>query len=169
MGAKLFGTDGVRGKANIYPMTAEFALRLATAAGQLVCNKERRVAIGRDTRLSGEMLEAAMIAGFTSAGIDVIRLGVLPTPAVTTLTPDLKVDMSVMITASHNPWHDNGIKLIASDGSKFSDKVTSELEALIANGEFALSPEKSDGSAARKRWLTNISFRQCPPFRTENR
>lgn len=74
-----------------------------------------------------------------------------------------------MITASHNPWHDNGIKLIASDGSKFSDKVTSELEALIANGEFALSPEKSDGSAARKRWLTNISFRQCPPCRTENR
>ena len=70
MGAKLFGTDGVRGKANIYPMTAEFALRLATAAGQLVCNKERRVAIGRDTRLSGEMLEAAMIAGFTSAGAD---------------------------------------------------------------------------------------------------
>lgn len=154
MGAKLFGTDGVRGKANIYPMTAEFALKLATAAGQLVCNKERRVAIGRDTRLSGEMLEAAMIAGFTSAGIDVIRLGVLPTPAVTTLTPDLKVDMSVMITASHNPWHDNGIKLIASDGSKFSDKVTSELEALIANGEFALSPEKI-GRVSSEETLVN--------------
>ena len=154
MGAKLFGTDGVRGKADIYPMTAEFALRLATAAGQLVCNKERRVAIGRDTRLSGEMLEAAMIAGFTSAGIDVICLGVLPTPAVTTLTPDLKVDMSVMITASHNPWHDNGIKLIASDGSKFSDKVTSELEALIANGEFALSPEKI-GRVSSEEMLVN--------------
>ena len=142
MCAKLFGTDGVRGKANIYPMTAEFALKLATAAGQLICHKEHRVAIGRDTRLSGEMLEAAMIAGFTSAGIDVVRLGVLPTPAVTTLTPDLNVDMSVMITASHNPWHDNGIKLIASDGSKFSDEVTAELEMLIAKGEYALAPEK---------------------------
>ena len=154
MGAKLFGTDGVRGKANIYPMTAEFALKLATAAGQLTCTKEHRVAIGRDTRLSGEMLEAAMIAGFVSAGVDVIRLGVLPTPAVTTLTPDLKVDMSVMITASHNPWHDNGIKLIAADGSKFSDKVTSELEELIAKGEFALSPEKI-GRVSSEETLVN--------------
>lgn len=154
MGAKLFGTDGVRGKANIYPMTAEFALKLAMAAGLTICTKEHKVAIGRDTRLSGEMLEAAMIAGFSAAGVDVVRLGVLPTPAVTTLTPDLKVDMSVMITASHNPWHDNGIKLIAADGSKFSDEVTSKLEDMIAKGEFELSPEKI-GRATVEETLVN--------------
>lgn len=142
MGAKLFGTDGVRGMANVYPMTAEFALKLALAAGQSVCMQKRRVAIGRDTRVSGEMLEAALTAGFTSMGVDVIRLGVLPTPAVTTLTPDMNVDMSVMITASHNPYQDNGIKLIAADGSKFSDDVTSRLEELIVRNEFDLSPEK---------------------------
>lgn len=154
MGAKLFGTDGVRGKANIYPMTAEFALKLAMAAGQLICTQKHRVAIGRDTRLSGEMLEAAMVAGFTAAGIDVVRLGVLPTPAVTTLTPDLSVDMSVMITASHNPWHDNGIKLIAADGSKFSDAVTAELETLISQGEFTLVPEKI-GKVCSEETLVN--------------
>lgn len=116
MGIKLFGTDGVRGVANKYPMTAEFALKLALAAGALVCRDKRKVAIGRDTRISGEMLEAALTAGFVSQGVDVVRLGVLPTPALTTLTPELGVDMSVMITASHNPYHDNGIKLIAADG-----------------------------------------------------
>ena len=136
MGTKLFGTDGVRGVANKYPMTAEFALKLALAAGALVCRDKRKVAIGRDTRISGEMLEAALTAGFVSQGVDVVRLGVLPTPALTTLTPELGVDMSVMITASHNPYHDNGIKLIAADGSKFSDEVTARLEDLMENGKF---------------------------------
>lgn len=142
MANKLFGTDGVRGVANVYPMTADFAMKLAMAAGELVCKGKKKAAIGRDTRVSGEMLEAALTAGFTAAGVDVVRLGVLPTPAVTTLTPDLGVDMAVMITASHNPYYDNGIKLVAADGNKFSDEMTAALEEKISRGDFALSPEK---------------------------
>lgn len=135
---KLFGTDGVRGVANVYPMTAEFAVKLGMACGLEVCKNKRRAAIGRDTRVSGEMLEAALIAGLTAAGVDVVKLGVLPTPAVTSVTPDLDVDMSVMITASHNPYQDNGIKLITAAGDKFSDQVTSRLEEMIAEDDFAL-------------------------------
>lgn len=142
MANKLFGTDGVRGVANVYPMTADFAMKLAMAAGELVCKGKKKAAIGRDTRVSGEMLEAALAAGFTAAGVDVVRLGVLPTPAVTTLTPGLGVDMAVMITASHNPYYDNGIKLVAADGNKFSDEMTAALEEKISRGDFALSPEK---------------------------
>ncbi len=135
---KLFGTDGVRGVANVYPMTAEFAVKLGMACGLEVCKNKRRAEIGRDTRVSGEMLEAALIAGLTAAGVDVVKLGVLPTPAVTSVTPDLDVDMSVMITASHNPYQDNGIKLITAAGDKFSDQVTSRLEEMIAEDDFAL-------------------------------
>ena len=137
MGNKLFGTDGVRGVANVYPMTADFAMKLALACAETVCTNKKRVAIGKDTRISGDMLEAALSAGFTAKGVDVIRLGVLPTPAVTTVTPKLDVDMSVMITASHNPYKDNGIKLIASDGEKFADTVTAELEAKIEADNFS--------------------------------
>ena len=100
----MFGTDGVRGVANVYPMTAEFAVKLGMACGQEICRNKRRAAIGRDTRISGEMLEAGLTAGLTAAGIDVVKLGVLPTPAVTSVTPELGVDMSFMITASHNPY-----------------------------------------------------------------
>lgn len=142
MGCKLFGTDGVRGVANVYPMTAEFALKLGMAAGQLVCTGKRRAAIARDTRISGEMLEAALCAGFMSAGVDVVKLGVIPTPALTLLTPGLDVDMAVMITASHNPYRDNGIKLINAAGDKFSDAETAEIEALIEGNEFNLKPEQ---------------------------
>lgn len=142
MGNKLFGTDGVRGVANVYPMTADFAMKLAMACAETVCTNRRRAAIGKDTRISGDMLEAALAAGFTSKGIDVIRLGVLPTPAVTTVTPKLDVDMAVMITASHNPYKDNGIKLIAADGEKFSDAVTAELEAKVCANDFKLDSEK---------------------------
>ena len=139
---KLFGTDGVRGVANVYPMTAEFAVKLGMACGLLVCKNKRRVAIGRDTRISGEMLEAGLTAGLTAAGVDVIKLGVLPTPAVTTITPMLDVDMSFMITASHNPYQDNGIKLINAEGDKFSDDVTSKLEDMIEANAFDLSSER---------------------------
>lgn len=139
---KWFGTDGVRGVANMFPMTADFALRLGMATGELVCTKRRRAAIAKDTRISGDMLEAALIAGLTAKGIDVIRLGVLPTPAVTTLVSDLDVDMAVMITASHNPYHDNGIKLIAADGSKFSDDVTAELEVLVERNQFSFDTDR---------------------------
>lgn len=141
MANKWFGTDGIRGKANEFPMTADFAMKLAQAAGQMICKTRRRAAIGKDTRLSGDMLEAALAAGFTAQGIDVVRLGVLPTPAITMVTPELDVDMSVMITASHNPYEDNGIKLINAQGNKFSDEVTAELEALIEKGEFSTSRE----------------------------
>lgn len=142
MGNKLFGTDGVRGVANTYPMTAQFAFDLAQAAGKLICSQKRKVAIGKDTRVSGDMLEAALVAGFTSQGVDVELLGVVPTPAVTFLTPSLNVDMSVMITASHNPYFDNGIKLIAADGNKFSDEVSSQLEAKVSEGDFSLDRDK---------------------------
>ena len=113
MAEKLFGTDGVRGVANVYPLTADFAMKLAQASAVVMCGNKKKIAIGKDTRVSADMLEAGLIAGFTSLGVDVIKLGVLPTPAVTMLTPDLGVDMAVMITASHNPYQDNGIKLIA--------------------------------------------------------
>lgn len=128
---KLFGTDGVRGIANEFPMTAEFAFRLAQTLGKLVCIKQKRAAIAKDTRLSGDMLESALIAGFTSMGIDVVKLGVVPTPLLTAQVENLKVDMAVMITASHNPYYDNGIKLINATGDKFSDEETAKIEKLL--------------------------------------
>ncbi len=139
---KWFGTDGVRGVANVFPMTAEFAFRLACAAARLICTRRKTVAIARDTRLSGDMLEAALGAGFMASGVDVISLGVLPTPAVTGQVALLDVDMALMITASHNPYQDNGIKLITADGNKFSDTLTAELETLIAAGDFTFEADK---------------------------
>lgn len=133
MGNKLFGTDGVRGIANEFPMTAEFAFRLAQTLGQLVCSQKKRAAIAKDTRLSGDMLEVAMAAGFTSMGVDVIKLGVVPTPLLTSQTANLNVDIAVMITASHNPYHDNGIKLINAEGDKFSDEQTAKIEELLTS------------------------------------
>lgn len=134
---KWFGTDGVRGVANEFPMTADFALKLAYAVAETVCHKHKKVAIAKDTRISCDMLEASLIAGFTAKGVDVVRLGIIPTPAVTTFVNELGVDMAVMITASHNPYHDNGIKLITADGDKFSDETTSKLEELIEKNEFS--------------------------------
>lgn len=134
--AKLFGTDGVRGVANQYPMTADFALSLGKACGQLICKTLKKAAIAKDTRISGDMLESAVIAGLTSQGIDVVRLGVIPTPALTSLTAGLGVDMAVMITASHNPYTDNGIKLLNGQGDRFDDAVIAELENLIEQNHF---------------------------------
>ena len=139
---KWFGTDGVRGVANEFPMTADFAMKLGMAAAGLVCKNRNRVAIAKDTRISGDMLEATLIAGFTARGVDVVRLGVVPTPAVTTFVAELNVDMAVMITASHNPYYDNGIKLIGADGDKFSDETTAELEKLIEKEEFVFDKNK---------------------------
>jgi len=129
--SKLFGTDGVRGVANQYPMVAEFALALGRACGDLICKDKKKVAIAKDTRVSGDMLESALIAGFTAQGVDVVRLGVLPTPALTLLTAHLNVDMAVMITASHNPYTDNGIKLVDANGDRFDDNVINKLENLV--------------------------------------
>ncbi|SFO85218.1 phosphoglucosamine mutase [Tranquillimonas alkanivorans] len=137
MTRKLFGTDGVRGLANTYPMTAELALRLGAAAGRYFRqNDERvhRVVIGKDTRLSGYMFESALTAGFTSTGMNVFLLGPVPTPAVGLLTPSLRADVGVMISASHNPHHDNGIKFFGPDGFKLSDEAEAEIEALMETG-----------------------------------
>lgn len=130
---RLFGTDGIRGKANADPMTAETALRLGQAAGLLFVRGSHRhhVVIGKDTRLSGYMIEPALTAGFIGAGMDVTLLGPLPTPAIAMLTRSLRADLGVMISASHNPYEDNGIKLFGPDGTKLSDQVEAEIESLM--------------------------------------
>ena len=137
MASKYFGTDGVRGRANQYPMTAEIALRIGAAAGQYFRNddhKVHRVVIGKDTRLSGYMFENALTAGLTSTGMNVLLLGPVPTPAVGLLTPSMRADLGIMISASHNPHEDNGIKFFGPDGFKLSDHVEAEIEHLIENG-----------------------------------
>ena len=131
---RLFGTDGIRGKANLHPMTAETALKLGQAAGlRFVRGAHRhRVVIGKDTRLSGYLIEPALVAGFISAGMDVMLVGPLPTPAIAMLTRSLRADLGVMVSASHNAFEDNGIKLFGPDGFKLSDEVEMEIEALMA-------------------------------------
>ena len=135
MTRKYFGTDGIRGTANSEPMTAETALRVGMAAGHhfIRGDHRHRVVIGKDTRLSGYLIEPALTAGFVSVGIDVILAGPVPTPAVAMLTRSLRADLGVMISASHNPFADNGIKLFAADGYKLSDAVEAEIEAHIEN------------------------------------
>jgi len=136
MSRKYFGTDGIRGQANATPMTAETALRVGQAAGRVFRQGDHRhrVVIGKDTRLSGYMLENAMTAGFTSVGMDVFLLGPMPTPAVAMLTRSLRADLGVMVSASHNPYQDNGIKLFGPDGYKLSDAHELEIEKLMENG-----------------------------------
>ena len=130
---KLFGTDGIRGKANHSPMTGEIAFEVGRAAAYVLKKKHGRnqILIGKDTRLSGYMLEPAMAAGFTSMGMDVIMIGPMPTPAVAMLTKSLRADIGVMISASHNAFQDNGIKLFGPDGYKLSDQTEMEIEALV--------------------------------------
>lgn len=137
MTRKFFGTDGVRGTANTYPMTAEMALRLGAAVGRYFRrdgSNVHRVVIGKDTRLSGYMFENALTAGLTSTGMNVLLLGPVPTPAVGLLTPSMRADLGVMISASHNPAHDNGIKFFGPDGFKLSDEAEMEIEALVEAG-----------------------------------
>ncbi|WP_339779151.1 phosphoglucosamine mutase [uncultured Thalassospira sp.] len=152
MSRKYFGTDGIRGTANNAPMTAEVALKVGMAAGQYFTrgHHRHRVVIGKDTRLSGYMLEPALVAGFTSMGMDVILVGPMPTPAVAMLTKSMRADIGVMISASHNPFEDNGIKLFGPDGFKLSDAVESEIEALMDRDlSSLLVPAKSLGRAKR--------------------
>ena len=151
MTRKLFGTDGVRGRANSYPMTAEMALRLGAAAGRYFRrdgSRAHRVVIGKDTRLSGYMLENALTAGFTSTGMNVLLLGPVPTPAVGLLTPSMRADVGVMISASHNPAEDNWIKFFGPDGFKLSDEAEAEIEAL-ALGEIVPAQAANIGRAKR--------------------
>ena len=152
MTRSLFGTDGIRGTANQEPMTAATTLRVGMAAGRHFTRgaHRHRVVIGKDTRLSGYMLEPALTAGFISVGMDVVLIGPMPTPAVAMLTRSLRADLGVMISASHNPYGDNGIKLFGPDGYKLSDEVEREIEARMENGlEDGLAPPDKLGRALR--------------------
>jgi len=151
MTTKLFGTDGVRGKANVYPMTADMALKIGAAAGRYFRNdgsNVHRVVIGKDTRLSGYMFENALTAGLTSTGMNVLLLGPVPTPAVGLLTVSMRADVGIMISASHNPHDDNGIKFFGPDGFKLSDEAQAEIEALVAG---TVEPAKAVNIGRAKR------------------
>ncbi|WP_425050103.1 phosphoglucosamine mutase [Psychromarinibacter sp. S121] len=151
MTRKIFGTDGVRGRANSYPMTADLALRLGAAAGRYFRKdgtNGHRVVIGKDTRLSGYMIENALTAGLTSTGMNVLLLGPVPTPAVGFLTHSMRADVGIMISASHNPHQDNGIKLFGPDGYKLSDEAEAEIEALL-EGEIDYARPENIGRARR--------------------
>ena len=147
---RYFGTDGIRGLTNSPPMTAAIALKLGQAAGRhfLRGSHTHRVVIGKDTRLSGYMMETALVAGFTSVGMDVTLLGPMPTPAVAMLTRSMRADIGVMISASHNPFHDNGIKLFGPDGYKLSDDDEMAIEALLEE-EIPLAEPRAIGRARR--------------------
>src|SRR5215475_10418744 len=140
---RIFGTDGVRGTANIEPVTAETALKLGRAAGHVFKNLEtqsrghgrHRIVLGKDTRLSGYMLENAISSGILSMGVDVLFIGPLPTPGVAYVTRSLRADAGIVITASHNPYDDNGIKFFRPDGYKLDDKIEHEIEDLVFSGQ----------------------------------
>ncbi len=146
MARRYFGTDGIRGLANSHPMTSEVALKVGMAAGKLFTNGNyrHRVVIGKDTRLSGYMIESALMSGFTSVGMDVFLLGPMPTPAVAMLTRSLRADLGVMISASHNAYHDNGIKFFDPDGYKLSDEMEIAIEDMIDKpvGELLVAADK---------------------------
>jgi len=150
MARKYFGTDGIRGATNQGAMTAAMAMKVGMAAGAyfLRGDHRHRVVIGKDTRLSGYMLESALVAGFTSVGMDVVMVGPMPTPAVAMLTASMRADIGVMISASHNPFADNGIKLFGPDGFKLSDEAETAIEALI-DGDVPLVPSAKIGRARR--------------------
>ena len=144
MARKFFGTDGIRGRTNSGVMTAVTAMRVGQAAGThfLRGDHRHRVVIGKDTRLSGYMMESALVAGFTSVGMDVIMTGPLPTPAIALLTREMRADLGVMISASHNPFEDNGIKLFGPDGFKLSDETEAALERLLEQEPQLVEPER---------------------------
>jgi phosphoglucosamine mutase len=157
MGKQFFGTDGIRGKTNAGVMTAATAMKVGQAAGTrfLRGGHRHRVVIGKDTRLSGYMLENAMVAGFTSVGMDVVLLGPMPTPAVALLTQELRADVGVMISASHNPYEDNGIKLFGPDGFKLSDEDELAIEAMLAQD----MPLAASGEIGRARRIDDARGR----------
>ena len=138
MSKQYFGTDGIRGTVGRDPMTADFAIRLASAVAQVLVPEGGKVLIGKDTRLSGYMFESALEAGFTAAGADVLLLGPLPTPGIATLTQQYGADLGVVISASHNPYHDNGIKFFDGTGSKLTDEIELEIEKQLAQPAITL-------------------------------
>ncbi|MCB1381496.1 MAG: phosphoglucosamine mutase [Notoacmeibacter sp.] len=152
MTRKYFGTDGIRGRANSQPMTAEIAMKVGMAAGVSFQrgSHRHRVVIGKDTRISGYMLENAMVAGFCAAGMDVFLLGPIPTPAVAMLVRSLRADIGVMLSASHNPYHDNGIKLFGPDGYKLSDEIEMQIEGML-DQDLSRQLADADGVGKAKR------------------
>jgi len=152
MAKKYFGTDGVRGEVGQFPITPDFVLKLGYAAGQVLVQhdggQKPTVLIGKDTRISGYMLEAALVAGFTAAGVNVIQTGPLPTPGMAYLTRALRLSAGVMISASHNVYSDNGIKFFAEGGVKLSDEIELEIEAKI-DEEMKTQPSARLGRARR--------------------
>lgn len=152
MAGSYFGTDGIRGRANRFPMTAEVAMRVGMAAGLSFQrgNHRHRVVLGKDTRLSGYMIENAMVSGLCAAGMDVFLLGPIPTPAVAMLVRSLRADIGVMISASHNPYYDNGIKLFGPDGYKLSDEIEERIEGML-HKDIDLALAESDGLGRAKR------------------
>ncbi|MGV1769806.1 phosphoglucosamine mutase [Agrobacterium vitis] len=152
MTRRYFGTDGIRGQSNVFPMTPDLAMKVGIAVGTILRrgHHRHRVVIGKDTRLSGYMLETALVAGFTAAGLDVFLLGPIPTPAVAMLTRSLRADIGVMVSASHNPFADNGIKLFGPDGYKLSDELEAEIEALL-NQEAPLPLARAEDIGRAKR------------------
>jgi phosphoglucosamine mutase len=150
---RLFGTDGIRGRVNSHPMQPELVLRLGLAAGQYFRNgnKRHRVVIGKDTRLSGYVFESALTSGFCAAGMDVFLVGPLPTPAISFLTRNMRADLGVVISASHNPYMDNGIKFFNKDGFKLADRVEDEIAAMVTNPDFVWKcPDHDQVGRARK-------------------
>ncbi|GAA5250866.1 hypothetical protein BMMON3_33590 [Burkholderia mallei] len=156
MGRRYFGTDGIRGKVGDAPITPDFVLRLGYAAGKVLASAPGRAAsgarptvlIGKDTRVSGYMLEAALEAGFSAAGVDVMLAGPMPTPGVAYLTRALRLSAGVVISASHNPYHDNGIKFFSADGNKLPDEIEAEIEAWL---DKPLDCAASDGLGKARR------------------
>src|SRR6186713_3084688 len=158
---KIFGTDGVRGTANIEPVTAETALKLGRAAGHVFKNLQttargygrHKIVIGKDTRLSGYMLENALSSGILSMGVDVLFIGPVPTPGVAYATRSLRADAGIVITASHNPYADNGIKFFRADGYKLDDQIEAEIEDLVFSGRIEnIRPQP-------KRWARPCALR----------
>lgn len=147
MSRKFFGTDGIRGKVGEEPMTAEFALRLASAVARVLAPEGGTVAIGKDTRVSGYMFESALEAGFVAAGMDVMLLGPIPTPGIAYLTRSMGADLGVVISASHNPFYDNGIKFFDSKGSKLSDEIELQIEEKLLEPAIT-RPSESLGKAS---------------------
>ena len=155
MARRYFGTDGIRGKVGEAPITPDFVLRLGYAAGKVLAGADRwqskgrpTVLIGKDTRVSGYMLEAALESGFAAAGVDVELMGPMPTPAVSHMTRSLRADGGIVISASHNPHHDNGIKFFSADGNKLPDDVELEIEAQL-DEPLACAPSERLGKARR--------------------
>ena len=149
---RLFGTDGIRGCANTWPITPEVALKVGMAVGTRFRrgNHRHRVVIGKDTRLSGYMIETALVAGFTSVGMDVFQIGPMPTPAVAMLTRSLRADLGIMISASHNPYPDNGIKIFGPDGYKLSDSVEREIETMVESDLSGFLASPADFGRAKR-------------------